>query len=253
MVAPDPVAFSIFGFDVMWYGVLIGIGIILACSILYVRAPKYGYDSDKILDVLIISILVGIIGARAYYVAFNWNSYAGDIVKILNIRGGGLAIHGGLIFGIVCAVLLCRKWNINIKGLMDLAAPSIAFAQSIGRWGNFFNEEAHGGLTYFPINVLIDGKTYHATFLYESLWCFLLFLFLLYFTKRRKFEGQIFLLYAMLYSVERFFVEGLRTDSLMIGPFRQAQLISVVIFAGALALYIVLRRRCCAQGKSADK
>ena len=120
------------------------------------RAPRYGYDSDKILDVLIISILVGIIGARAYYVAFNWNSYAGDIVKILNIRGGGLAIHGGLIFGIVCAVLLCRKWNINIKGLMDLAAPSIALAQSIGRWGNFFNEEAHGGLTYFPINVLIE-------------------------------------------------------------------------------------------------
>ncbi len=101
MVAPDPVAFSIFGFDVMWYGVLIGIGIILACSILYVRAPKYGFNNDKVLDVLIVSIPVGIIGARAYYVAFNWERYAGDIKKIINIRGGGLAVHGGLIAGIL--------------------------------------------------------------------------------------------------------------------------------------------------------
>ena len=240
MVAPDPVAFSIFGFDVMWYGVLIGTGIILACSILNVRAPKYGLNSDKLLDVLIISIPVGIIGARAYYVAFNWERYAGDIRKILNIRGGGLAIHGGLIAGIACAAVLCVIWKIDIRNGIDLAAPSIALAQSIGRWGNFFNEEAHGGLTDFPIHVLIDGKAYHATFLYESVWCFLLFVFLLWFTKHRRFEGQIFSLYAMLYSLERFFVEELRTDSLMIGPLKQAQVISIVIFTGGLAAYIML-------------
>lgn len=248
MVAPDPVAFRIFGFDVMWYGVLIGTGIILACAVFLKRAQNFGLDSDKLLDILIISIPVGIIGARAYYVAFNWERYAGDIKKIINIRGGGLAVHGGLIAGIACAALLCIIWKIDIKNGIDLAAPSIALAQSIGRWGNFFNEEAHGGLTDFPINVLIDGQRYHATFLYESVWCFLLFVFLWYFTRYRKFDGQIFLMYAMLYSLERFFVEGLRTDSLMIGPLRQAQVISIVIFAAALAAYIVLRyRKSCVQ------
>lgn len=240
MVALDPVAFSIFGFDVRWYGVLIGLAILIACTIVYLRAPRFGFNQEKLLDVLIISIPVGVIGARAYYVAFNWERYAGDFGKIIDIRGGGLAIHGGLIFGILCAAVLCRIWKIRIPAALDLAAPSIAVAQSIGRWGNFFNEEAHGGPTDFPIHVLIDGQAYHATFLYESVWCFLLFLFLLLFSKKKKFDGQIFLLYAMLYSLERFFVEGLRTDSLMIGPLRQAQVLSFAVIIFAIVLYFVL-------------
>ncbi len=192
MVAPDPVAFSIFGFDVRWYGVLIGLAILIACTIVYLRAPRFGFNQEKLLDVLIISIPVGVIGARAYYVAFNWERYAGDFGKIIDIRGGGLAIHGGLIFGILCAAVLCRIWKIRIPAALDLAAPSIAVAQSIGRWGNFFNEEAHGGPTDFPIHVLIDGQAYHATFLYESVWCFLLFLFLLLFSKKRSLTDRFF-------------------------------------------------------------
>ena len=240
MVAPDPVAFTIFGIDVMWYGVLIGSAMLLACGILCFRAKERGIDTDRLLNVLIISLPAGIIGARLYYVAFEWDKYAGDIMKMINIRGGGLAI----IFGITCAVILCLKWKLPVIKLLDLAAPVIALAQSIGRWGNFFNEEAHGGPTDFPINVLIDGQTYHATFLYESIWCFALFIVLMIISDRmQKFDGQIFLLYGMLYSAERFLVEGLRTDSLMIGPFRQAQVFSLAVIAVCGILYIAAFRR----------
>lgn len=243
MVAPDPVAFRLFGMDVMWYGVLIGAAILLACGIAYRRAPKFGIDPDALLDVLIASIPAGVIGARAYYVAFKWDQYAGDFLKMLDIRSGGLAIHGGLLLGLTCGVLMCRKKGIRVLAALDLAAPSVALAQSIGRWGNFFNEEAHGGRTDFPIYVLIDGQKYHATFLYESIWCFLLCLFLFWLSRGERFEGQIFCLYVLLYSAERFCVEGLRTDSLMIGPLRQAQVLSLVLIVLAACLYGYLNHR----------
>ena len=243
MVAPDPVAFRLFGMDVMWYGVLIGAAILLACGIAYRRAPKFGIDPDALLDVLIASIPAGVIGARAYYVAFKWDQYAGDFLKMLDIRSGGLAIHGGLLLGLTCGVLMCRKKGIRVLAALDLAAPSVALAQSIGRWGNFFNEEAHGGRTDFPIYVLIDGQKYHATFLYESIWCFLLCLFLFWLSRGERFEGQIFCLYVLLYSAERFWVEGLRTDSLMIGPLRQAQVLSLVLIVLAACLYGYLNHR----------
>ena len=156
---------------------------------------------------------------------------------------GGLAIHGGLIFGLGTAVVLCLIWKIRPLNILDLAAPCIALAQAIGRWGNYFNSEAHGGPTNLPWAVTVNGQTYHPTFLYESIWCFLLFLFLIYMDNRRMFEGQTICLYGMLYSVERFFVEALRTDSLMIGPFKQAQVISFVIFVVCLAGYFILRKR----------
>jgi len=127
--------------------------------------------------------------------------------------------------------------------LLDLAAPSIAIAQSIGRWGNYFNSEAHGGPTNLPWAIVVDGQKVHPTFLYESIWCFLLFLVLLYVDSNRKFEGQTFLLYGILYSLERFFVEGLRTDSLMLGPFRQAQLLSAGVFILFTVIYILMRRK----------
>ena len=165
------------------------------------------------------------------------------MIKILNIREGGLAVHGGLILGFAVAVLLCRLWKIRPLNLMDLCVPTIALAQSIGRWGNYFNSEAHGGPTDLPWAVMIDGQGYHPTFVYESIWCFLLFLFLLYIDKHRKFEGQVVLLYGMLYSLERFFVEALRTDSLMIGPFKQAQVLSLCIILVCLILYVFLYRK----------
>ena len=240
MPIPNPVAFTVFGIEVRWYGVLIALGMVLATIITYRRAPRHGLDPDRILDFILICIPSGIIGARLYYIVFNWSMYEGDFLKMINLRLGGLAIHGGLIFGIAAAVILCAAWKIRPLNVMDLAVPAVALAQAIGRWGNYFNSEAHGGPTDLPWAVTVNGQTYHPTFLYESIWCFLLFLFLIYMDNHRRFEGQIFLLYGILYSVERFFVEALRTDSLMIGPFKQAQVLSLSIIIVFTIAYVIL-------------
>ena len=243
MRAPDPVAFTLFGMDIMWYGVLIGTGFVLAIILCYKRAPRHGIQSDHILDFAIFLIPASIIGARAYYVIFSWENYAGDLWKILNIRNGGLAIHGGIIAGLIVGILVCKYHKIDILELADLVFPTVALAQAIGRWGNFFNSEAHGGPTDLPWAVWADGQYVHPTFLYESLWCFALFWFLLWLDKRRTFPGQIACLYGMLYSLERGLVEQLRTDSLMIGSFKQAQVLSFFVFVLCLALYIILRNK----------
>ena len=241
MIAPDRVAFTIFGLDVMWYGLLIGGGFLLAALIAYKRAPKHGIKPDFILDLVIWMVPAAIIGARAYYVIFSWEDFSGDWSKIFDVRSGGLAIHGGLILCFLVGYFVCRHCKQSFIATADLAAVVIPLAQAIGRWGNFFNEEAHGGPTDLPWAQIINGVGYHPTFLYESIWCFLLFL-LWFDNHRRSFDGQIICLYMMLYSVERFFVEGLRTDSLMIGPLRQAQVISIVLFAAGLVLYFVLKK-----------
>lgn len=244
MRAPDSVAFSIFGLDIMWYGLLIGIGFMLAVLISYYRAPKYNIEPDFILTLTIWVIPSAIIGARLYYVIFSWDDFSGNLSKIFDIRSGGLAIHGGLILCFIVGYFVCKYCKVKFLDAADLIAPSIPLAQAIGRWGNFFNEEAHGGPTDLPWAQIIDGTGYHPTFLYESIWCFLLFIFLMYFAKKRqKFSGQIVCLYGILYSVERFFVEGLRTDSLMIGPLRQAQVLSLALIAGCLILYVLLKKR----------
>lgn len=240
MPIPNPVAFTFFGIEVRWYGVLIALGMVLATIITYKRAPRHGLEPDRILDFILICIPSGIIGARLYYIVFNWSMYEGDFLKMINLRLGGLAIHGGLIFGIAAAVILCAVWKIRPLNVMDLAVPGVALAQAIGRWGNYFNSEAHGGPTDLPWAVMVNGQTYHPTFLYESIWCFLLFLFLIYMDNHRRFEGQIFLLYGILYSVERFFVEALRTDSLMIGPFKQAQVLSLSVIIVFTIAYVIL-------------
>lgn len=234
------------GIDIKWYGILISLGAALAVFIICRRAPRHRLSADRVLDFILICIPAGIIGARLYYVLFNWEFYRGDFMAIINIRQGGLAIHGGLIFGIGAALILCRIWKVHPLNLLDLAAPGIALAQSIGRWGNYFNSEAHGGPTDLPWAVWIDGQSYHPTFLYESIWCFLLFLLLSFLDKRqspRKFQGQVFFLYGILYSLERFCVEALRTDSLMIGPLKQAQVISLVIIIAFAAAYCFYSKR----------
>jgi phosphatidylglycerol:prolipoprotein diacylglycerol transferase len=240
---PNPVAFTILGLEIMWYGIVIAAAMVLAVIITYRRAPIHDISSEKTLDFVLICIPMGVIGARLYYIIFDWSNYAGDFFRIINIRNGGLAIHGGLILGFLTAVVLCRLWNVRPVNLLDLVAPAIAIAQSIGRWGNYFNSEAHGGPTNLPWAISADGQMVHPTFLYESIWCFVLFFVLIFIDNRRKFEGQTFLLYGILYSVERFFVEGLRTDSLMVGPFRQAQILSAAVFVIFLILYIMLRRK----------
>ena len=243
MTAPDPVAFSIAGLDIRWYGILISAGVVLAIIISYVRAPKHQIDPENVLDAAIWLLPFGIVGARAYYVLFSWEMYKNDLPEIFNIRAGGLAIHGGLIFGILGVFIMTRIKKVDFLALLDLFAPAVALAQSIGRWGNFFNSEAYGTPTNLPWAIVVSGQKVHPTFLYESIWCLLLFIFLLIVDRRGSFKGEIFSLYGMLYSFERFFVEALRTDSLYIGPFRQAQVISVCIFIFSLILFIVCRSR----------
>jgi phosphatidylglycerol:prolipoprotein diacylglycerol transferase len=241
--APDPIAFTVFGVDVRWYGILVATGIIVATLWAYMRFPRHGIDQDAVFDVALISIPCAIIGARLYYVIFQWDNYAGDFSKIFNIRAGGLAIHGGLIAGFLAAYLVARHKKIGFLNGLDACVPGIALAQAIGRWGNYFNSEAHGGPTDLPWAIVVNGQSVHPTFLYESVWCLLLFFFLFYIDNHRKFVGQTALLYGMLYSLERFFVEALRTDSLMIGPFRQAQVLSAVVIVCCLVAYIVLRKK----------
>lgn len=243
MTSPGPIAVSIAGFDIRWYGILIASGALLALYISYRRAPRCGLASEDVLDIVLGILPVGILGARIYYVIFNWDYYSHSPSEIINIRSGGLAIHGGLILGMITAYVICRYKKISFIDAADLILPSVALAQAIGRWGNFFNNEAYGTETTLPWAIIIDDKSVHPTFLYESVWCFIMFIALSYAFKRRKFSGQIACMYGLLYAPERFLVEGLRTDSLMIGFLRQAQVISIVIFVVSLALYIYLKRR----------
>ncbi|MGL4483671.1 MAG: prolipoprotein diacylglyceryl transferase [Anaerovoracaceae bacterium] len=238
--APNPIAFEIFNLEIRWYGIILAIAFATAIFIAYKRAKGHRINKDQFLDIAIISTLSGLIGARLYYVIFNWSDYEGDLLGIINTREGGLAVHGGLILGIFAAFIVCKYKRISFLNLLDLAAPSIAIGQAIGRWGNFFNSEAHGGLTDLPWAILVDGQSVHPTFLYESIWCLLIFIVLIIIDNKRKFDGQIILLYGILYSAERIFVEALRTDSLMIGPIKQAQLISAVIIVVCSILYFLL-------------
>jgi phosphatidylglycerol:prolipoprotein diacylglycerol transferase len=249
---PNRIAFSIGPIDVMWYGILIACGFALCIYMICSRAPRHGLTGDKVLNYTIFVAVAGIIGARLYYVLFKLPYYAEDPSRILQVREGGLAIHGGLIAGCIVAIVLCRKWKDNPLNLMDLFFVSIPLGQAIGRWGNYFNGEAHGGPTDLPWAITVDGAKVHPTFLYESLWCLVLFLLLWYVDNRRRFTGQTFLLYCILYSAERFFVEGLRTDSLMLGPIRQAQALSVVVVIGAATAYYFLYKKHAASGDPAE-
>ncbi len=232
----DPVAFTIFGLEIRWYGILIASAILIGTKIALVRGRKRGIDENIIVDILLVSIPFAIIEARLYYVIFEWERYAGDFYKMINIRSGGLAIHGGIIGAVLAGYIFSRIKKVNFIELLDLFAPSIILGQAIGRWGNFMNGEAHGGVTDLPWAIVVDGQRVHPTFFYESIWNLAVFFLLIWISnKRSKFNGQIFLLYGILYSVARFFIECMRTDSLMIGNFRMAQLISlaiIVMFAG---------------------
>ncbi len=245
MKSPGAIAFSIFGIDIRYYGILIAIGM-AACMLISLRRTAHtDIAKDKLLDGSMIAIFAGIIGARLYYVMFSFEMYKDNIGEILHIRSGGLAIHGGLILGSLALFVYCKKKDVNFLEFADLVIPGVALAQSIGRWGNFFNEEAYGSHTDLPFALNINGETVHPTFLYESLWCLLIFIVLSYmFYKKHSFNGQLLFLYGMLYSAERFFVEGLRVDSLYFMKMRQAQLISILIFLICALLYYSMRKKC---------
>ena len=239
----DRVAFTLFGVDIMWYGILMATGMVLGVFIALREAKRLNIKEDDILNLAIIAIPCGLIGARAYYVIFNWSYYSGNIAEILNFRGGGLAIHGALIGGILAGFIYAKVKKLNFFKLADCVVIGIPLAQAIGRWGNYLNKVAHGGPTDLPWGIMVDGVKVHPTFLYESIWDLGVFIFLMVFRKKQKYEGQILAYYLILYSIGRFFIEGLRTDSLMLGPLRMAQVISLVFIIIGVVLNYVLAKK----------
>ncbi|MBU3093882.1 prolipoprotein diacylglyceryl transferase [Clostridium sp. CF011] len=241
----EPIAFNIFGLTIRWYGILISIGMMVGIILANYTCKLKDVDYDEFLNIVLISFPIAIIGARAYYVIFEFNQYKDNLIEVFNTRQGGLAIHGGIIFGMIAALIYTRYKKENLLEFVDVAAPSIIIAQAIGRWGNFFNSEAHGGpvtqgfISKFPDfiqnGMLIEGVYYHPTFLYESVWNVMVGLLLIYLLTKTLKRGTVFFSYIGLYSLGRFFIEGLRTDSLMFGDLRVAQLISLV----GIALWVI--------------
>ncbi|PNQ28603.1 prolipoprotein diacylglyceryl transferase [Staphylococcus aureus] len=249
----DPVAFNLGPLSVRWYGIIIAVGILLGYFVAQRALVKAGLHKDTLVDIIFYSALFGFIAARIYFVIFQWPYYAENPSEIIKIWHGGIAIHGGLIGGFIAGVIVCKVKNLNPFQIGDIVAPSIILAQGIGRWGNFMNHEAHGGsvsrafleqlhLPNFIIeNMYINGQYYHPTFLYESIWDVAGFIILVNIRKHLKL-GETFFLYLTWYSIGRFFIEGLRTDSLMLTTnIRVAQLVSILLILISISL-IVYRR-----------
>ena len=239
----NKVAFTIFGIDIMWYGVLMSLGMILGSLIAMKEAKRVDLKEDDILDLAIFAIPLGLLGARLYYVLFNLDYYLENPSQILNFRGGGMAIHGALITGFLTGYIFCKIRKLDFFKMADTVILGMPLAQSIGRWGNFINQEAHGGPTDLPWGIMVDGVKVHPTFLYESIWDLGIFIFLVMFRKNKKYDGQVLFYYISLYSLGRFFIEGLRTDSLMIGPLRMAQVISLVFILCAILGHLYLSKK----------
>lgn len=246
----DPVAFRIGGMEIRWYGVLIALGFLLAFVYVIRNAKRFGLNSDKLLDAVIVGLIAGIVGARLYYVIFYpGDLYWNDPIQIFYINEGGLAIYGGVIGGLLGGGLVAKHHKICIPAMLDIAMIGFLIGQGIGRWGNFINQEAFGTPTDLPWGMLSEntgGVTVHPCFLYESLWCLLGVLVLHIFSKKwRKYDGQIFLLYLVWYGVERFVVEGLRTDSLYVPglPLRVSQLVALATALVGIVCLILFRNR----------
>ena len=234
----DPVAFKIFGIEIMWYSILITIGIVIGAILAFREAERLGIGEDNLIDLLLYAIPLAVLGARIHYVIFTWDYYSQNPKEILHFRGGGLAIHGAIIVGVIVAIVFSKKRNLDFWTITDCCAPSLVLGQGIGRWGNYINQEAYGRPTDLPWGILIDGVRVHPTILY-----ILIFFFLIWYRKNRKeVSGEIFLIYIILYSFIRYFIEGLRTDSLMMGPIRVAQLISIISIVIGL-VYLSIRRK----------
>ena len=260
------VAFSIFGKDIYWYGLIITLGIVFAVFLAYLRLNKkednkklkenkiskdnkFGFSFDDITDFVLLAIPLGIIFARLYYVIFSFDSYIKNPIEIIQIWNGGLAIYGGIIGGIFSCFIFCKIKKKSFLDLTDFCAPYLALCQSIGRWGNFFNREAYGSITdsFFKMgipNTKGEYFYYHPTFLYESVANLIVFIILINLSNKRKFKGQIFYLYLILYGIIRFFIEGLRLDSLYLFStgIRVSQALSIVLAIIGIVLYLKSRK-----------
>ena len=256
----DKVAVSIFGLDIRWYGIFVTLGMVVAVLYTFYRAKKKNVSTDDLLDLALFTIFFGVIGARLYYVI----TYGGYTFKdVFQIWNGGLAIYGGIIGGILAIYGVCRFKKLNFLGMIDCIGPGVMIAQAIGRWGNFFNGEAYGGIVeegsmlYFMRmglypNELASGMAYvHPTFLYECVWNVAGFILINIFYKKKKFDGEIAFWYLAWYGFGRMLIEGLRTDSLMVGPFRISQLVGLLCFIACGTLAVWGRIRACRKEKLA--
>ena len=268
---------SIFGFSIAYYGIVIVTGMMIAIWIAQREAKRTGQNPEQYLDLAMIGIAAGILGARIYYVIFAWDYYKDDRLSIFNIRQGGLAIYGGIIGACIAVVIYSRKKKQNFSLLMDTASMSIVFGQIMGRWGNFFNREAFGDYTnnlfamQLPVSavraneitqkmwdhvVTVNGVEYiqvHPTFLYESLWNVGVLLFLFWFRKRKKFNGEVFLMYLIGYGLGRIWIEGLRTDQLLLPVvgLPVSQLLSGCLVVGCTILVVWKRKKLSSGGETA--
>ncbi len=268
---------SIFGLSIAYYGIVIVTGMMIAIWIAQREAKRTGQNPEQYLDLAMIGIAAGILGARIYYVVFAWDYYKDDLLSIFNIRQGGLAIYGGIIGACIAVVIYSRKKKQSFGLLMDTASMSIVFGQIMGRWGNFFNREAFGDYTnnlfamQLPVSavraneitqkmwdhaVTVNGVEYiqvHPTFLYESLWNVGVLLFLFWFRKRKKFNGEVFLMYLIGYGLGRIWIEGLRTDQLLLPVvgLPVSQLLSGCLVAGCTILVVWKRKKISSGGETA--
>ena len=268
---------SIFGFSIAYYGIVIVTGMMIAIWIAQREAKRTGQNPEQYLDLAMIGIAAGILGARIYYVIFAWDYYKDDLLSIFNIRQGGLAIYGGIIGACIAVVIYSRKKKQNFSLLMDTASMSIVFGQIMGRWGNFFNREAFGDYTnnlfamQLPVSavraneitqkmwdhvVTVNGVEYiqvHPTFLYESLWNVGVLLFLFWFRKRKKINGEVFLMYLIGYGLGRIWSEGLRTDQLLLPVvgLPVSQLLSGCLVVGCTILVVWKRKKLSSGGETA--
>ena len=244
-INPSPVAFTVFGKDIYWYGILIALGFVLAVIYGMRRAPQFGLTEDNILDMLFATVPTAIICARLYYCVFYWELYADNPVSMLYIWEGGLAIYGGVIGAVIAVLIFCKVKKMPPYPMMDLGGIGLLIGQLVGRWGNFMNREAFGAVTdsFFKMG-LTDASGvvtyYHPTFLYESVWNLVGFVLLHFYSKRRTYDGEVFTLYVAWYGLGRAWIEGLRTDSLYLfgTGIRVSQLLAIVSFLVAIGLFI---------------
>ena len=261
------VAFHIGNLSVTWYGILITLGILLAMAFALSQCKKFGIIPDKLIDVTLGGVVGGIVGARLYYVAFSWDTFKDDLSSIVKTWEGGMAIYGGLIGAILVGALIVKIRKMKLLPVLDIACMGFLIGQAIGRWGNFVNVEAFGSNTSLPwgmtgeritsylsnsaniealnkLGVTVDALApVHPCFLYESLWCALGFLLLFLYSKHRKFDGELFLMYTAWYGLGRGVIEGLRTDSLLLGSIRVSQLLAFVLVIAAVIIWLVVRSK----------
>lgn len=243
-------------FQLRWYSLLMIIAVLLAGFLIEKEAKRFNINKDFIFNLVFWTIIIGFIGARIYFVIFNWNYYDGNFSEIIKTWHGGLAIHGGIIAGALTIYIYSKRKNARPMKMVDLIVPGLLLGQAIGRWGNFFNQEAHGAATtltnlqnlHIPTFIIegmnIDGIYYHPTFFYESLWCFVGLILILIIRRNKYIKiGQVTSIYLMWYSVGRFFIEISRTDALMFGGFKVAQIVSIVMFITGLISFYLLSRK----------